>query len=181
MNEKDRRRVVADFAHRAVEIVGAVPTPRVRQLRQQVAETDQPEGPPMLGQSHRLIFEQRNAGRGERPANAARAVRGIGRNRRRPPVVIAENGVDAERRLETRQLLGPGAGRHIARNERMGADIVAEQHREIRLLGVGEIDDVADALFRHPGIAGVNVGDDRDLELEVFAANWEAGARIRRA
>ena len=122
----------------------------------------------MLGQSHRLIFKQRNAAGGKRPANAARTVRGLGRNGRRPPVVIAENGVDAERRLETPQLLGPGAGRHIARNERMRADVVAEQHREIRLLGVGEIYDVADALLRHPWIACVNVGDDRDLEFEVL-------------
>jgi hypothetical protein len=66
----------------------------------------------------------------------------------------------------------------------MRAYIVAEQHREIRFLGVGEINDVAHALFRHPGIAGVNVGDDRDRELEVVGPVGKprriAGERERR-
>jgi hypothetical protein len=88
--------------------------------------------------------------------------------------MVAQNGVDAERRLQTGELLGPGAGRHIARNERMGADVVAEQDGEIRILGVGDIDDLADPLFRHPGIAGMNVGDDRDLEPEVFRPSGKA-------
>ena len=49
----------------------------------------------------------------------------------------------------------------------MCAHIVAEQHREIGFLGVREVDDVADAFFRHPGIAGVNIGDDRNRKLEI--------------
>ena len=49
----------------------------------------------------------------------------------------------------------------------MGAHVVAEQHRQVRLLSVGEIDDVADPFFGHPRIACVNIGDDRDLKLEV--------------
>ena len=50
----------------------------------------------------------------------------------RPPVVIAENRVDAERRLETRQLLRPGAGRNVAGDVAMCAHEIAEQHGEIR-------------------------------------------------
>ncbi len=175
VNEEDRGRVVVDRAHRQREIVGAVTAARVRHARQQVAETDQPERPAALRQAHRLVFEQRNPRARQRPADADGIVRGLGRDRRRPPVVIAENRVDAERRLETGQLLGPGARRHISGDEPVRAHIVAEQNRQIRLLGVGEIDDAADALFRHPGIAGVNVGDDRDLEFEVIGPVAKAG------
>ena len=184
VNEQDRRGVIGDGAHRRREIVGAVTTARIGHTRQEVAEADQPEGASALGQSHRLIFEQRNARLRERPADAARIVRRLRWNGRRPPVVIAENCIDAERRLETGQLLGPGAGRHISGNEPMRAHIVAEQHREIGFLGIGEVDDVADALFRHPGIAGVDIGDDRDRELKILGPVGEPrrifGERERR-
>ena len=77
--------------------------------------------------------------------------------------MIAEDRIDAQRRLQARELFGPGAGRDIAADEAMGADEVAEQHRQVGPLRVGQIDDVADALLRHPGVAGVNIGDDRDF------------------
>ena len=80
--------------------------------------------------------------------------------------MIAEDRIDAERRLQARELFGPRAGRDIAADEAMGADEIAEQHRQVRPLRIGQIDDGADALLRHPGIAGVDVGDDGDLEIE---------------
>jgi hypothetical protein len=48
------------------------------------------------------------------------------------------------------------------------AHIVAEQHGEIRLLRIGQIDDLSNALFRHPGITGVNIGDYGDRELDIL-------------
>ena len=68
------------------------------------------------------------------------------------------------------------ARRHVSGNEPMRAHVVAKQHGEIGFLGVGEIDDVADALFRHPRIARVNIGDHRDLEFAVFRPIAKAGA-----
>ena len=104
---------------------------RIGHARQQVAKPGQPEGPAALGQAHRLIFEQRNARLRKRAADAPGIIRRLRWNGRRPPVVIAENCVHAERRLETGELLGPGARRHISGNEPMRAHIVAEQHGEI--------------------------------------------------
>jgi hypothetical protein len=55
----------------------------------------------------------------------------------------------------------------------MRADIVAEQHLEIWLLGVREIDDVADPL--HPRITRVDICDHCDVEFEVFPSIARAG------
>ena len=149
-----------------------------------IAEPDQPERPPMLGEAQGLIFKDRNPSRGERPAHAQRVIGRFGGYGGKPPVVIPENGIDAERRFETGELLRPSARRHIARNERMRAYKIAEQHRQVRPLSVGEIDDLADALFRHPRIACVDVGDDRDSELKVVGPTVQArrvlGERERR-
>jgi hypothetical protein len=48
----------------------------------------------------------------------------------------------------------------------MAGDIVAEHDDDIRIEPIGAIDDRLDALERHPGIAGMQVGDDGDLELK---------------
>ena len=63
-------------------------------------------------------------------------------------------------------------------NERVRADIVAEQHSEIWLLGVREIDDVADPLFPHPRITRVGICDHCDVEFEVFPSICEGRAHI---
>ncbi len=108
--------------------------------------------------------------------NARGLQRAMGR-RRAPPgslhglvvpiVVIAEDGVHAERRLEAGQHRRPFVGRNDARDMAMAGDIIAEQHDEVGLQRIGVLDDRLDALQRHPGIAGVNVGDDGDLQLEI--------------
>ena len=101
--------------------------------------------------------------------------RGIGEATVRRLIAEGAQVVVGDVLVETGELLGPGAGRHIARNERMRADIVAKQHGEVRLPRVGKIDDVADALFRHPRITCVNVRHDRDLELEVVRPIVKSG------
>jgi hypothetical protein len=50
---------------------------------------------------------------------------------------------------------------------RVTGDIVAEHHREIGAECVRMFDNLLDVFQRHPGIAGVKIGDDGDLELEI--------------
>ena len=50
----------------------------------------------------------------------------------------------------------------------MTGDIVAEQHDQIRSQRVGPRHDGLDMRQRHPGIAGMDVGDRRDLQLEAY-------------
>ena len=54
-----------------------------------VAKSRQPEAVTFLAEMHRLVFEQRDVNLGQRLADAMDVV---------PPIVIAEDGPDAERR-----------------------------------------------------------------------------------
>jgi hypothetical protein len=49
----------------------------------------------------------------------------------------------------------------------MSRHIVAEHDDDVRLKRIGALDDGRDVIQRHPGIAGMDVGDDGDLETEV--------------
>ena len=48
----------------------------------------------------------------------------------------------------------------------MPGDIIAEQNDDIGLQRIGAFDDTLDALQRHPGIAGVQIGNRSDLQFE---------------
>ena len=48
----------------------------------------------------------------------------------------------------------------------MPGDIIAEQNDDIGLQRIGAFDDTLDALQRHPGIAGVQIGNGGDLQSE---------------
>jgi len=83
-----------------------------------------------------------------------------------PPVVIAENGMHTERRLEAAELARPvllcdgiGVAHHA-----LPGDVVAEQQNAIRLERVGVADNTADALAPHPGLARVQVGNHGELD-----------------
>src|ERR1700743_2292197 len=80
--------------------------------------------------------------------------------------MIAENGVYAERPLQSGQHRRPFIGRYEARHMTMSGDIVTKQNDDIRVERIGVRDDLFDMRERHPGIAGMNVGDGRDLERE---------------
>ena len=164
MGEQDRRRIVLDLAQRAMQIVGAVGVMPAEAMGELIAKADQPERPPLLAERDDIVFEQRNARHPPKFADAAAIVGRIGRQRRRPPIVIAENGVGSKRRFQPGELLGPGAGRDVARHEMLAAGEIAQQHRQVGLLRIGEIDDLGDPLGRHPGLAGVDVGDDGDFQ-----------------
>src|ERR1700760_1905404 len=88
VNEKNRRRMIVDRAHRLRQVVSAMTPARVRGARPQGAKADQPERASVLGQSNRLILEQWNARRGKRSADTERVVRRVRRNGRRPPVMV---------------------------------------------------------------------------------------------
>ena len=80
-----------------------------------------------------------------------------------PPVVIAEDRIDAERRAQARQARPPRpVRRHSFGDETMGGEIIAEHHDEIAVERIGGIDHLAHAREPHIGAAGVQVGDDRD-------------------
>ena len=49
----------------------------------------------------------------------------------------------------------------------MAGHVVAEHDDDIGVERVGPLDDPLDPLQRHPGIAGVQVGDHGDVELEI--------------
>ena len=73
----------------------------------------------------------------------------------------------AERGLQSGKHRRPFTGRNVARHVAMTRDIVAQQHDDIRIERIGAFDDRLNAIQRHPGIAGMQVGDDRDLERKI--------------
>ena len=171
MREQDNRRIVGDLRQRAREIVGAKPMHAAIALRgivgELIAEAREPEGASVLGETHDVVLVDGNAGRLQRAMGGCRPVPGLLHGPVHPIVVIAHDGMDAERCLEAREHLGPFARRNDARDLVNTRDIVAEQHDDIGVERIGAIDDALDPLQRHPGIAGMNVGDDGDLEREI--------------
>ena len=61
----------------------------------------------------------------------------------------------------------PFAGRNEARHVAMSGDVIAEHDDDVRIERIGAFDDRLNAFQRHPGIAGVKVGDDGYPELEI--------------
>ena len=49
----------------------------------------------------------------------------------------------------------------------MPGHVVAEQDDDIRVERIGTLDNRLDTVERHPGVAGMQVGDDGDLEPEI--------------
>jgi hypothetical protein len=49
----------------------------------------------------------------------------------------------------------------------MASDVVAEHDDDIGIERIGPFDDRLDTIQRHPGIAGMEVRDDGDPELEI--------------
>ena len=86
---------------------------------------------------------------------------------RSPPiaaVVVADHGEHPERRPQTGERGGDLFDRHVAREERPGVDVVAEQQADVGALGVDAVDDLVDLAILHMQGSGMQVGDDRDLQ-----------------
>ena len=97
-----------------------------------IADPHKPKACLITAQPHRTVFEDLNAGGPERALDARRV---------QPPVVIAQDGVDAERRVEVFQDRSDALRRNEAAAHDTLDDEVAEQHHQIRVTGVGQRDD----------------------------------------
>ena len=152
-HQHDRRAVLGDAGKRTRQVVDAAETAVAERMGELVAEAGQPEGRPVLRlQAHHVVFHQRMSLAAKAPPHAVDVV---------PPVVIADDAVDAERRRQVGERPAPFGRRHHRGAEASQAgDVVAEEQRSTsgsRLLATD--DDLGDARQRHPRIAGMDVGD----------------------
>ncbi len=104
MRQQNDRRIIGDLRQRGAEIVDADaphrPETARREIGELIAEAGQPERTPVLGEALGVVFVNRNAGRLQRAAGDGVALAFALHFLVFPPVVIAENGVHAERRLQ---------------------------------------------------------------------------------
>ena len=111
VRQQDHRIVGGDLRERAGQIVHAAEAAGADAMRDLVAETGEPEALARLAEQHASFSMQRNAHIGERLAHAFDV---------EPPIVIAVDGVDAERRLQAREFGRPGGVRYVLGDERDG-------------------------------------------------------------
>ena len=78
--------------------------------------------------------------------------------------MIAEDGIDAEPRLQARELGRPDRMRHPFGDETVGGEIVAEDDHQVGAERIGGVDHLAHAGKPHIGTAGMQVGDHRNAE-----------------
>ena len=97
MGEEDRGRVVRGLRQQAGEVVDAVRPCAAPQQRQLVAEPEEPERPAAVLEPDRVVLEHRDADRRQRARRRDRPSAPALRGGIVPPVVVAEDGVNAER------------------------------------------------------------------------------------
>jgi hypothetical protein len=136
-----------------------------RKIGQLIAEPCQPERAITFGQAPGVIFVNRNARGIERLPRPGWPLPRMLHGLVFPPVVIAENRMDAKRRLQPGEHGRPFGGWNVARHMMMPGHVIAQHDDDIGIERIGALDDRLDVLQRHPGIAGVKVGDDGYLEL----------------
>ncbi len=73
----------------------------------------------------------------------------------------------AERRLQSGQHRRPFGCRDEPRHVAMPGDVIAEHDDDVSPERIGAFDDAVNAIERHPGIAGMEIGDDGDRQLEI--------------
>ncbi len=164
-------RLICDLGERARQIVDAFePAPRPLAAAADeghlVAEPRQPERTAVLAEAHHIVLVHGDADSFQHAPAEHRALTGALGVQVVPPVVIAENGMHAERRLEDAQRIGPLLGSNGARLELVAGGEVAQQHDDVGVELVGPLRDGADALGRHQRTAGMHVGNDADAQVE---------------
>ena len=147
--------VGGDARQRPGQVVLAQESAVAKRMRDLVAEAGKPEAPARFAQQHGVVFHQRDAYFGQRGTHAIDVV---------PPVVIAEDGINAERRLEAGKLGRPGRVRHPLGDETMGGEKVAQHHDKIGVESLRGIDHLRNARDAHVGSARMQVGNDGDAE-----------------
>src|ERR1700691_2612840 len=103
MSQQDDRRIIRHLGQSSGQVVDALEAARSGLMRQLVAKPRYPEGVALVVHADSLVLEHRDVGVAERSADALAVVAAHARKRTMPPVVIAEDGIDTERRLEDRQ------------------------------------------------------------------------------
>ena len=78
-----------------------------------------------------MVFENVDTGRTQGAAHAFGAVGGHPGQGAMPPVVIAENRVDAERRFQNRESLAPVIGHHRAGDKPVAARKIAKEKDDV--------------------------------------------------
>ena len=126
------------------------------EMRELIADAGEPELPALRSELDRVVFQNGDAGIGERAAHGGDFV---------PPVMIAEDRPDAERSLKPRKL-----GRQSSVGQALGLepvprDVVAEQDDEVGIQSIGGVDHVLHVRHQHIRPAGMEVGDHGDGQL----------------
>ncbi len=133
--------------------------------RHLVAKSQQPEGRSAFLKSYRVVLEQIGAHQPKGSADASGVVGPILGQGTAPPIVVAENGVEAERRTQLRKRFAPSlwshrGGGHDSRGK------IAQQYDDVRRQGVDDRDDFLDARDRRPRFANVRIGNRRDAQAK---------------
>ena len=170
VGQQDDGRIVGDLGQRAGQVVDTFEhAPRALAPGDEgdlVAEAGEPEGVAVLADAGGVVLVDRDADTLQGAATEHRTLAGALRLEIVPPVVIAEHGMHAKRRLELAQSLGPCLGRDGECLELVAGGEIAEQHDDVGLQLVGALGNRGDALRRHDRPAGMHVGDHADLEVE---------------
>src|ERR1700682_6687029 len=120
VRQKNDRRVVANFPKRRREIIDADtldrPEPPCRKIGQLIAEPGKPERATGFGKPLYVVFVNRNADGFERAPRNRRPLPLALHGLVIPPVVIAEDRMDAKRGLQAGKHGRPFAGRNVARS-----------------------------------------------------------------
>ncbi|MBB3897829.1 hypothetical protein GGQ83_001255 [Roseococcus suduntuyensis] len=170
MRQQDHGRVVRHMGQRRVQVVRA--TMRPPGQRQEGDLAVQPGQPEARLQAQGAVLERREARLRQRLHPQERAAAPVHGRVILPPVMVARDGVAAQRRAQPGQQgadLGVGIGR--AYQGRVRA-VIAQQHHEVRRLGIGGGDDGGDAVQRHGRRAGVQVGQRGDPQRAARRPAW---------
>src|SRR5215831_8831330 len=79
-----------------------------------------------------------------------------------PPVVIAEDRIDAERRVQAGEFAGPRGVRHALSDKAMRGKEITEHDCQITAQIIGGVDDLANPFETHIRATGVQSGNNSD-------------------
>ena len=158
-------RVRGALLQRSAEVVGAAGLAEADSVGHLIGQSGEPEWPARLLQRHRPIFQHLDPDPFERTPHLGRTAGHAGQGTM-PPVVVAQDRIDAERRPQHRERLSPVLGQNRTGDDLVPGVVVAEQQDQIGLHGVHTQRDGPDPLRGHPGFASMDVGDDGDFEPE---------------
>jgi hypothetical protein len=126
VRQEDHGGVVAGLGERSGEVVDAVEPPGTTHEGDLVTEAGEPKRAIALLDAHDVVLEDRDVNVAQRAGGDDRPLALPLRRRVIPPVVIAENGEDAERRPQPRQDGGDLGHPDATGHEPMSGDVISE-------------------------------------------------------